>query len=409
MKLLPGCFLVFLFISCSKDAGQLTPVTPPPPATDSFTVTVNNGYGSGKYKSGDTVHIWSKETSSSQLFDAWTGDLGLLNTNEWHAWFLMPARNAIFTANIKSITPITLNYELIRGRDRLKPVYSYFPAAHKGVVYLLHGTGGSALQITSGFEENEVIKNIIDNGFAVIVTEAEEATTGLDANGDSKLRWTQTPVDTIANIDYANIRIITDTFYKRGTTNRSKPRYSLGMSNGGAFSAALSYMYTFRAAISYCAPGGTFIAGFSTVPLQFCMQRGDNHPEVGPQGNADALANSQGLIARGVCSKYFINERSPVYPQRFARRSDISVATSAALVTELKQRGFLNGKGYFIGYSGDLATALQNNPAQFPVLSSLTTAQKLFVAAQIDCCVTDHQMYSDLSKASVKFFNTQCL
>ena len=36
-----------------------------------------------------------------------------------------------------------------------------------GIVFLLHGTGGSAAQFTAGFEENEVIKELVNDGFAV--------------------------------------------------------------------------------------------------------------------------------------------------------------------------------------------------------------------------------------------------
>ena len=351
----------------------------------------------------------AKEFTSTQIFDTWTGDNNLLNTNDWHAWFVMPNKNISVTANVKSVVPFTLNYEMIKGRDRLKPVYSYFPAGHKGIVFLLHGTGGSAAQFISDFEGNYVITELVNDGFAAIITEAEEATTGVDANGDGKLRWTETPVDTVANVDYANIRIITDTFYNRGTTDRSKPRYSLGMSNGGAFSTALSYVYNYKAAISYCAPSGSAIASFSTVPLQFCMQQDDNNPDVGPQGNADALSNSETLTTRGTCSKYFINEHSPVYPQRFARRSDISLATSAAIFNDLKNNGFINNKNYFIGYSDDLTTAFLANPLLFPTIKTLNTSQLIFILGEIDCCVSDHHMYSDFTKLSLKFLNTQCL
>ena len=408
MRSIFACAFVVFFISCQKSSTGITN-NPLSPLTDSFMLTVNNGYGTGKYKTGDTVHVWSKEMSTSQVFDTWTGDASLLNNNDWHSWFIMPARDVNLTGNLKSITAFTLHSEMIRGRDRMKPVYSYFPSAHKGIVFLLHGSGGSALQFTSGFEENEVIKELVNDGFAVIITEAEEATTGIDANGDGKLRWALLPVDSVTNVDYANIRIITDTFYLRGTTSRTKPRYSLGMSNGGAFSAALSYVYSFRAGISYCAPGGSFLAGNSTVPFQFCMQRFDNNPDVGPQGNADALTNSQTLSSRGICSKYFINEHSPVYPERFARRNDISLAASAAIFSELKNHGFIGIKNYFVGYSTDYTTAITANPASYPVFISLSAAQKIFVLAEIDCCVSDHHMFSDFTKCSLKFLNTQCL
>ena len=397
--------IVITFFSCQKNNGDNTI---PPANTDSFTVTVNNGYGSGKFKVGDTVHVWSKELTASQIFDAWTGDISLLNTNDWHTWFVMPSKNISVLANTKAVTPLTLKYETIMGRDRMKPVYSYFPPGHKGIVYLLHGTGGSASTFVNDFEGNYVIKELVSNGFAVIITEAEEATTGIDANGDGKLRWTQLPIDTVANIDYANIRIITDTFYNRAVTDRSKSRYSLGMSNGGAFSAALSYVYKFKAGISYCAPAGTFISSSSTIPLQFCMQRFDNSPDVGPQGNADALSNWQSLSGRSVCSKYFINEHSPLYPQRFARESDISLTTSAGIFNDIKNNGFLDSRNYFKGYSSDLTLAIQANTSLFPTIRTLSIPQIVFILGQIDCCVTDHHMYSDFTKLSLKFLNTQC-
>jgi len=400
-----SCLLLSATISCNKaDTSSSAPVV-----VDSFTVSVTGGYGTGKYKVGDTVHIWSNAVTSTQLFDTWAGDFSLLNNNDWHAWFIMPARSVAFTAAVKPCVSFALNYEQIRGRDRLKPVYSYFPAGHKGFVFLLHGTGGSALQLSSSFEAQQIIKELVNDGFGVIITEAEEATTGIDANGDGKLRWALTPADTLTNVDYVNIRNITDTFYNRGTTNRSKFRYSLGMSNGGAYSSALSYIYHYKAGISYCAPGGSVVAAISTVPFEFCMQRNDNNPDVGPQGNADALSNSQTLMSRGICSKYLINDRSPVYPQRFARRTDISLSTSAAIFNELKSKGYLDAKNYFIGYTSTLVAAFQTNPLQFPVLAGLTVSQLLFVEEQLSCCITDHQFYSDFAKLSLKFLNTQCL
>lgn len=402
------CFITVLF-SCKKESGSGG--GNPVPTTDSFTVTINNGYGSGKYKTGDTVHIFSVAYGSSQAFDTWTStDASLLNgKDEWHTWFKMPAKNVSFTGSIKNITPVTLSFEQIRGRDRLKPVYYYFPAGHKGFVFLLHGTGGSAQQFTSGYESQLLIRDLVNDNFGVIVTESEESTTGVDANGDGNIRWNPVPFDSVTNVDFANIKAITDTFYTRGVTSRSKFRYSLGMSNGGFFSGTLSYMYAYKAGISYCAPSGTVVAQNTAVPFQFCMARFDNNDNVGPQGNADALSNSQTITSRGICSKYYITEHSPLYPERFARRGDITLSQSAAVFNELKSKGYLDSKNYFIGYSGSLTTAFQANPASFPAISSLNLLQRAFVIQQIDLAVSDHQLYSDYNRASIKFLNTQCL
>jgi len=404
-RLTPLACLALLF-SCSKSSTT----DPVPLPVDSATVTVTNGYGSGKYKVGDTVHLFSAAYSDLQQFDTWSGvDVSLLNAKaEWHTWFIMPARNVTFSGSVRSVPAFTLQYELVRGRDRLKPVYSYFPAGHKGFVILLHGSGGTAQNLVNNYEVKQLMKDLVADNFAILVTECEEATTGIDANGDGKLRWNSTPVDTINNVDYANIRIITDTFYNRGVTSRAKLRYSLGMSNGGAFSAALSYVYNYKAGVSYCSPVVTVIAQVATVLIQFCMARFDNHENVGPQGNADALSNSNTLNSRGICSKYFIKERSPLYPERFARRGDIAISKSTAVFNELKSKGYIDAKNYYIGYSGPLVTAFQANPASFPQLQTCTLSQLLFIIEQIDLSVSDHQMYSDYNKASLRFLNLQC-
>jgi hypothetical protein len=382
----------------------------PPVVSDSATVTITNGYGSGKYKAGDTVHIFSVAYADNQLFDTWSGaDINLLNgKDEWHTWFIMPARNVSFTGSIKNIRTITLTLEMIKGRDRLKPVYYYFPAGHKGFVYLLHGTSGTAQNTATSYEWRQLIKDLVTDNFGVIITEAEESTTGIDANGDGKIRWATTPFDSVTNVDYANIKAITDTFYTRGITNRSKLRYSAGMSNGGNYSAYLSSLFNYKAAISYCAPAGV-IAVTSTTPLQFCMARFDNNENVGPTGNSAALTNSQMLTSRSICSKYLIKEHAPLYPERFARKGDITLTKSAALFTELKSKGWLNSNNYFIGFSDALTAAYQANPTSFPELNSLTILQKLTYLEQIDLSVSDHQMYSDYNRASLKFLNTQCL
>ena len=407
-NLLPILCLITLF-SCQKESasgggGNTTPTT------DSFTVTVNNGYGSDKYKAGDTVHIFSIAYSSDQLFNSLSSaDIALLNgKDEWHTWFIMPARNVNFTGSLKNITSVILTFEQIRGRDILKPVYYYFPAGHKGFVYLLHGTGGSAQHFVNSYENQQLIKDLITDNFAVIVTEAEEITLNTDLNGDGKLRWNPAPWDSVTNVDFANLRIITDTFYNRGVTSRNKFRYSAGMSNGGNFSAYLYYMYNYKAGISYCAPAGNLLEQTLNIPFQFCMARFDNNENVGPKGNANALANSQILTGRGIFSKFFMQEHSPLYPERFAIKGDITLSKSAAIFNELKTKRFLDSKKYFIGFSVALITAYQANPTSFPELNSLNVLQKLIVIEQIDLAVADHQMYSDYNRASLKFLNTQC-
>ena len=372
-------------------------------------MTVVNGYGSGTYKAGDTVNIWANALPANAIFDTWTGFSGLLqNVGEWHNSFVMPSQNVTITGNQRSITAFSLTYEKIKGVNIQKNVYYYFPAGHKGVIFLLHGTGGSALNLVTTFEWTQTIKDLVADNYAIVVTEAEEASLNTDLNGDGKIRWASTPLDSTTNVDYGNIKAIRDTFYARGYTSPSKPLYSLGMSDGGAFSSSLSYLYKYKTAISYCAPGYNLIFSTSTIPFQFCMAKYDNADEVGPQGNADALTYSNLLTSHGVCSKYFLHDRSPAYPQRFARDSAISLSTSTALFNELKNNHWLDGKNYLLATSDSITVVMTANTAVYPTYNSLSALLKQYVADQIDDMYAAHKFYSDLDKTTLKFLDSQC-
>lgn len=406
-SLLGGLLYVVLFTACQKSG------TPAPDnnntITDSATVTVVNGYGSGKYKIGDTVNIWSAAIPDNAVFDSWTGITNLLqNSGEWHNSFVMPAQNVTVTASTKASVAYTLQYEKIKGVNILKNVYYYFPASPKGIAFLLHGTGGSAQNIANNYDWILMMRDLVNAGFAVVVTEAEEISLGTDTNGDGKLRWQTLPLDSTTSIDYANIKAIRDTFYARGYANRTIPQYAIGMSNGGAFSCSLSSLYKFKSGISYCAQGFQIIFNTSVIPFQFCMAKYDDNDEVGAKGDADALTYSQLLTGRGICSKYFLQDKSPAYPERFARRSDISIASSTAFFNELKTNHWMDAKNYMTVTADSLGPVLLANPTIYPTYKSFNVSKRLFVTDQIDEMYAAHHFFSDLNKTTIKFLTSQC-
>lgn len=382
---------------------------PVPSQTDSFAVYVQHGFGGGRYRAGDTVHIFSASFTNSQLFSEWTGNTDLLDApDEWHTWFIMPRSDVSFTANLSSITPYALQFDRIMGANMLKPVYYYFPDDAKGIVYLLHGTGGHAGNIAREYEWQLVTRELVAGGYAVVITEAEESTLKDDVNGDGKIRWALLPADTLENVDYANIRIITDTLRRRGCADPAMPRYALGMSDGGFFADALSCMYGFMACVNYCSDGSDAVMQSTPVPTLFCMARFDSNPQVGQEGNAAALANAQALKKRGVCSGYLVKERSPLYRERFARNGLISGEVSAEVFDEIKKTGYLDNRNYFIGLLDDFVSAYEGDPARFPVINSLSGQQKVFVNSQIDLAISDHRMYSDFARATLRFMASPC-
>jgi hypothetical protein len=375
----------------------------------SFQLTVNNGYGSGTYTAGDTVHIWSAAIPANNVFDKWTGDVSFLESkDEWHTTVVMPSQNISVTSNFKSVPAYTIQHESLPGRDTLKEVYSYFPPAHRGVIFCFHGTGGSASNWTTLFEYKQFLNDAVADSFAFIITESEETTkqTDLNANGKTN-QWNYLPYDS-TNVDFANIKILIDTFTQRGKINSATPFYAVGMSNGGAFSSTIATFYKWDAAVSYCAPASQLLANLTTVPIQWCMAVHDEHPQVGPQGNADALSNHNTLVSRGICSNYFAHDRSPVYPERFMRMSSITSTKSANLFAEFQSHNLLDAENYLRYPSDTIAQKILAAPLTFPTFLSLTTTEKIFVANEVDAMYAGHQFYSDYNKKTLKFFRSLC-
>ena len=75
-----------------------------PPTT--YTLTVNNGTGSGSYTAGTSVPISADAAPSGQTFDKWTGDVGgVANVNNASTTFTMGSANATVTATYKALPP----------------------------------------------------------------------------------------------------------------------------------------------------------------------------------------------------------------------------------------------------------------------------------------------------------------
>ena len=378
--------------------------------SQTYQLDVFNGYGSGKYKVGDSVHIFANAIPSGTVFDKWSGDTSRIsNYDEWHSVLVMPAKNVSVSANFKdfaaSNNPVL---EQIQGKNIKKPVYSAFPNNLRGVIFVLHGTGGSASNWVTQFENLQFVRDALADNFGVIITECEESTLNQDTNGDGKIRWSIFPADTISGVDYVNIRAIRDTFIKRGKINYSTPFFSVGMSDGGAYSVTLAAVFRFKSAVSYCAPGAIVTITATQTPTMFNMALYDNNPNVGPQGNADALKNVQNLKTRGICSNFAAHDRTPLYPERFSRRGDITTATSINIFNEFKTNGFIDANNYCKYTSDSLTARILANTTAYPIFVGLNGTQRAFVLTQIDLSYSDHQFYSDYNKRTLKFLKNQC-
>ncbi len=319
----------------------------------------------------------------------------------------MPALAITVTADIADMPPYAINQELIMGAANLKTVYSFFPTDLVGVVYFFHGTGGSAAGWIDNVENRSLVNAAIADSFGVVITEAEEITLDDDTNGDGKLRWDIFPLDTISGVDYLNIKALTDTFIARGSISSGTPITTVGMSNGGAFSSAISAAYDFRAGVSYCAPSQAVLFQLRQNPFAFRMASYDDNAEVGQEGNYEAFQHDSILADREICHDYLLHDRQPIYPQRFARVAGISVATSETIFGELVANGRIGTDGYALP-SLAVATDFQSNPLNYPLINSLTLGQKFGLVNQLGVANAEHKFYSDYNQETLSFLKDLC-
>lgn len=377
-------------------------------SAQTFQLSVANGYGSGSYQAGDTVHLWSKAYDNTQTFSKWIGNTQYLeNPNEWHTTLIMPNQNVNVAAVIADMPTYTIHYEQIMGVNNLKNVYYCFPANLKGILYLFHGTGGNAANWINTVEYRSFVNAAIADSFGILVTEAEEITLNTDLNSDGNLRWLTFPMDTLSGIDYLNLQILSDTFVQRGNFTYSTPKFSVGMSNGGAFSAAISHALQYQAGVSYCASSIQPIFNVRNNAFAFRMAKYDDNAEVGATGNYEAWQNDSILNTRGICHDYKIHDKQPIYPQRFARVSGISLATSQAIFSDLVTNNQVDSKHYAL-HSDSIKKHILANPALYPNIIGLPTSLRLEALSQIAASNAEHKFYSDYNFQTLDFLKNIC-
>ena len=84
--------------------------------SNTYTLTVTNGSGSGNYTTGTNVPIVANTAPSGQTFDKWTGDIsGVANVNSASTTFTIGSANASVTATYRALTSTTFTLTVTNG------------------------------------------------------------------------------------------------------------------------------------------------------------------------------------------------------------------------------------------------------------------------------------------------------
>ncbi len=375
--------LLFLFISFALSNCTSRDSLVAPPTLDSISVTVGGGFGSGRYKVGDTIFVWSNPPAINQVFDTWSGDANMLNDkNEWRAFFVASTANVSLMAKYKSFPAFTFIAEMINGSE----VFYYVPTNYRGIIIPFHGKGGAAQSWVNKQEENSnFTRYAVANGYAVVITESV----------DRINRQWQISTN---SVDVNNIDAILSHLANRGIISLSKPIYGVGMSQGGNFCSAISYQKNYKAASIYCIPGRDAVFTLSNVPTLWNMAQNDITEE--PTRLVNAQTNFSVLRSRGVVASYAVNPPTPLYPERFTIISGIDVAGSTSIFRALQANGYINAKGY-------LTIDVHTNAIWRSVIPMAyqTSTYLNSIEDQLTVCYAQHNFYKDANYRTIAFFN----
>ncbi len=350
-----------------------------------FTINVLNGYGGGTYRgTSNLIHIWAAANPPNMVFDKWVGDTNLLvDVNAWHTRVSLKKKVITLTATYKSAPNWSPTYETINGRN----FGYYFPPNIRGLVFRFHGTGGNGSSFFNSVEDRVTANDLVAAGFAVASPDSDDRV---------NKQWDATLPPN--NVDINNVQAIINSFISRGLITANTSIFSLGMSNGGAFSPRVAYALQFKAAATFCAQGGGYI-NITNVPQIWNMAQYDDNANVGSAGNAGALANAQFLASRGIVTQYNVNPSSPVYPERFARIPGLTLSDSQIIFNSLKSNGFMDGNNYLL-----------RNPDTSGWESFVPTIYNAYrgdISDELDICYARHKYYSDFDSRLIQFFNAR--
>jgi len=376
-----------------------------------ITGTVVGGAGRGPYPAGTEVHMRARAPPPPPVRAGRTGDGAgfLAEADEWHTTLRVPDHDITIAATLAAATTMPTLRSYTGGSARPKRAYLFRPTTPpRGLLLMLHGTGGSASFATGG-EALAVVQRAVVDGWAVLSPEAEEAVAG-DLDGDGKERWNVAV--TADNVDLVSLDALITAVRTDLALPGAAPNAVLGMSNGGAMALALGAVAAldaergfaalrFGAAVAHCASGRTGQAQVTTTPTLFLGCANDDNDEV----DLDQIAgNSEAIASRGVRSMFRLHPAAPLYPERFTRVPGIDTTTSAAIHAELA--GALDEHGYVVGTFDALVAEIMAQPAAFPTITALSPAQQREVVNQVRATMALHQMYADWTAFALAFIDT---
>jgi hypothetical protein len=274
------------------------------------------------------------------------------------------------------------------------PVISYVPDHPRGMVYLFHGSNGSA-NFAERIETVDVLNRLVARGYGFVSTSSTERT------GDK--RWLVTNTSLTTNPDLARLVRLQANLVATTPLETGTPLVGIGMSNGARFVTLWGQTWKnagYPVKAIWASHGTTANAfdgpGQLTVPTVFSTS--DNDFTVPPTG---VVANYVTASRSGTPTQLYVSHERKLNPTQYERIPGIDPDEGRQIVTALEATGVWNSQGERVEPDIQKAAARAatvNLPASVrPSANQIQDETALLLAV--------HQFTAEYAEPVIAFFN----
>jgi hypothetical protein len=236
------------------------------------------------------------------------------------------------------VTPITPSVAFQHSTFEGFPVISYVPDNPRGMIYVFHGSGGSA-DFAEKVETVDVLNGFVAEGYGFVSTSSTERT------GDK--RWDPTNPSLSTNPDLARLVRLQANLVATTALEPTTPLFGIGMSNGARFVTLWGQTwqdagYPVRAiwasngkiADPVAAAGGLTVATvFSTAINDFTS------PPL------PIVVGYNTTVAAGTPAQLYVSQERTLAPSPYQRIPGVDGSEANGIVAALKATGVWNAQG----------------------------------------------------------------
>lgn len=233
------------------------------------------------------------------------------------------------------VTPVaTINSTQFEGFR----VYSVVPENPVGVVYLFHGSGGSA-NIALKIEPIDQTNALVKRGYAWVATESTQRT--------GTKRWNVFDASLTSNPDLARLTRLHAHLIANTAITEETPLFGIGMSNGARMVTLFGQVfadhgYPVAAIAPFMGTAAPFVQASGGLRIPGFWVNAENDSIVDPDAVA---ADQQASAALGTPSVLYTKQEEPMLPLRFTRIPAIDTEEAVAIADTLAATGVWDAEG----------------------------------------------------------------